>query len=87
MSGGAKGRAAAAGCAAAEGCAAATNRVAADGRAAPGIVLAPLSAPLDTAFLGEEENVPNAAQDASIAIRPRPTCRRIASTMTFLDFS
>ena len=34
-----------------------------DGRAAPGIVLAPLSAPLDTAFLGEEENVPNAAQE------------------------
>ena len=33
------------------------------GRAAPGIVLAPLSAPLDTAFLGEEENVPNAAQE------------------------
>ncbi|NDK39120.1 response regulator [Pseudoxanthomonas gei] len=30
---------------------------------APAIVLAPLSAPLDTAFLGDEESVPNAAQE------------------------
>ena len=37
--------------------------------------------------LAKGPDVPNAAQDASIAIRPRPTCRRIASTMTFLDFS